>query len=234
MPSFEIGVRHGGGDAETGFGADIGAGLAWSDPARGVSAELRARGLLTHEDGTFSERGFSGAFAWDPAPDSDRGVSLTIRQTVGANAAGGMEALLRPETARVFGAADDDAGALGRRRLEAKLGYGLAHFGGRYTGTAVGGLAAPRRRSARSLSAGAWPRRGARGWYSASMWRRRGTSAWSSIPGRSTGSGSGSGGVSKAGRRETPPSSSGSRARASRTAADDPEHRFGLEVTARW
>ena len=68
VPGFEIGVRHDGGDAETGFGADVGAGLAWRDPARGIEAELRARGLLTHDDGGFRERGFSGSLAWDPDP----------------------------------------------------------------------------------------------------------------------------------------------------------------------
>ena len=31
-PSAEIGLRHDGGDAETGFGAEIGAGIAWTDP----------------------------------------------------------------------------------------------------------------------------------------------------------------------------------------------------------
>ena len=35
VPRLEIGVRHDGGDAETGFGVDIGGGLAWSDRARG-------------------------------------------------------------------------------------------------------------------------------------------------------------------------------------------------------
>ena len=40
-PSMEIGLRHDGGDAETGFGADIGAGIAWADPRRGLGAELR-------------------------------------------------------------------------------------------------------------------------------------------------------------------------------------------------
>ena len=39
VPRLEIGVRHDGGDAETGFGLDLGGGLAWSDPATGVRAE---------------------------------------------------------------------------------------------------------------------------------------------------------------------------------------------------
>ena len=71
--SLELGVRHDGGDAETGFGADIGAGLELSDPARGLSAEVRARGLLTHEAGGMRQRGVSGTLSWDPAPNSDRG-----------------------------------------------------------------------------------------------------------------------------------------------------------------
>ena len=66
VPSFEIGVRHDGGDAETGYGADIGAGLAWSDPSSGVEAEVQARGLLTHEAGGLRERGIAGSLAWDP------------------------------------------------------------------------------------------------------------------------------------------------------------------------
>ena len=139
-PGFELGVRHDGGDAERGFGADIGAGLAWTDPSRGIEAELRARGLLTHEAGGFRERGFAGAFAWDPAPSTERGPSFALRQTVGASASGGMDALLGPESARVLGAADDDGDELERRALEAKLGYGFAAFGERFTSTPSLGL----------------------------------------------------------------------------------------------
>ena len=137
-PRLELGARHDGGDAETGFGLDVGGGLAWSDPGRGTSAELRGRGLLTHESAGFGDRGFAGSLAFDPAPGSDRGPSLTLSQTVGAQASGGMDALLRPETARALGAADEDD--LSRRRLEARLGYGFAVFGGGWTGTPELGL----------------------------------------------------------------------------------------------
>ena len=44
VPRLEVGVRHDGGDAETGFGLDLGGGLAWSDPASGIAAEVSARG----------------------------------------------------------------------------------------------------------------------------------------------------------------------------------------------
>ena len=134
VPSFEIGVRQDGGDAETGLGADIGAGLAWSDPVRGIAAEVRARGLLTHDDGSFRESGFAGSLAWDPDPSSDLGASFNLTQTVGAEATGGMDALLQPD-AGVFDVADDGEEELRRRRLEAKLGYGLGVFDGRWTAT---------------------------------------------------------------------------------------------------
>ena len=138
VPTLEVGARHDGGDAETGFGADIGGRLVWSDAALGIEAELAARGLLTHEDGSLSERGFAGSLAWDPSPDSERGAKLTLRQAVGAEATGGMDALLRPETARVLEAANDDGPE--RRRLEARFGYGIALFGGGWTGVPEFGL----------------------------------------------------------------------------------------------
>ena len=37
-PRLEVGVRHDGGDAETGFGLDLGGGLSWSHPASGTAA----------------------------------------------------------------------------------------------------------------------------------------------------------------------------------------------------
>ena len=132
LPTLEVGARHDGGDAETGFGADIGARLLWADPALGVRAALAARGLLTHEDGTLSERGLAGSLAWDPSPNSERGPKLTLRQAVGAEATGGMDALLRPDTARALAATNEDGPD--RRTLEARLGYGFALFGGGWTG----------------------------------------------------------------------------------------------------
>ena len=134
VPSFEIGVRHDGGDAETGYGADIGAGLAWSDPSSGVEAEVQARGLLTHEAGGLRERGIAGSLAWDPDPASERGFAFRLRQTVGGSATGGMNAFLSRRTLKGL-AANDGGGDLQRRRLEATLGYGFPLFGDRFTGT---------------------------------------------------------------------------------------------------
>ena len=142
VPSVELGVRHDGGDAETGFGADLGGGLAWSDPRRGLSGELRGRGLLSHAAEGFHERGFSGALSWDATPATARGLSLSMRHTVGARAAGGMEALYERGTLSGLGG-DESAGggsAPARPRFEMRLGYGLPVFGERFTGTPELGL----------------------------------------------------------------------------------------------
>ena len=135
-PSLEAGVRHDGGDAETGFGLDLGAGLALSDPKRGLSAELRGRGLLSHESRGFRERGFSGSLAWQQQPGSDRGATLTLTQTVGGPASGGADAMLARGTLEGLAANDNGAGGdLKSRRLELRLGYGLSAFGDRFTMT---------------------------------------------------------------------------------------------------
>ena len=137
-PSLELGVRHDGGDAETGFGADIGAGLVLSDPARGISAEVRARGLLTHEAEGMRERGLSGTLAFDPAPDTERGLSLSLTQSVGAQGEGGVDALLERRTLANLGAEEEDD--LSARRLDARIGYGLGILDDRYTATPELGL----------------------------------------------------------------------------------------------
>ena len=138
-PTLELGLRHDGGDAETGFGLEVGGGLAWFDPASGLSAELRARGLVTHEAGGFRDRGIAGSLGWDPRPESERGPSLTLSQTLGASASGGMDALLGRGTLEGL-AANDDGNGLGNRRLDLKLGYGVGVFGDRFTATPEAGL----------------------------------------------------------------------------------------------
>ena len=137
-PSLEIGVRHDGGDAETGFGLDLGGGLALSDPKRGLQAELRGRGLLAHQSKGFRDLGFSGALAWEGKPGSDRGAKLRLTQTLGGSSSGGADALLARTTLEGLAANDNGAGGndeLKSRRLELKFGYGLSAFGDRFTWT---------------------------------------------------------------------------------------------------
>ncbi len=143
-PRLEVGIRQDGGDAETGFGADIGAGLAWWDAARGIAVDVSARGLLTHEASGFRDRGIAGTLSWDPTPGSDRGASLTLGQSFGGSSQGGMDALLGRETLAGLAANDNGAGdggdELRRRRLDLRLGYGLSALGDRFTSTPELGL----------------------------------------------------------------------------------------------
>ena len=75
------------------------------------------------------DRGFSASLAYDPRPDSVRGLSLALRQDVGGQATGGLDALFAqdPLTLRHGGA--DVA------RRSAEMGYGLPAFRGRFVGT---------------------------------------------------------------------------------------------------
>ena len=137
VPSIELGVRYDGGDAETGFGADIGTGLALSDASRGLSAEVRARGLLTHEADGLSEQGLSGTVAFDPTPETERGLSLSLTQTVGADTWGGTDSLLERTTLAGLGAEDE---SLSGRRLDGRVGYGVSVFDDAFTAIPEVGL----------------------------------------------------------------------------------------------
>jgi len=74
LPSLEVSIRHDGGDAETGFGLELGTSIVWHDPERGISAELRGRSLPIQLGTTI------------PLPS----------QAVGITSSGDMDALLQP------------------------------------------------------------------------------------------------------------------------------------------
>ena len=131
-PAVKVGLRHDGGDAETGFGVDLASSLSWSEPALGFTTDLSAHGLLAHEAGGFEERGVSGSLTWDRDRSSDRGLSLTVRQSLGSGGSGGAGRLLERETLAGLG---EDDGQGSRGRFDAELGYGLPVLGDRFTAT---------------------------------------------------------------------------------------------------
>ena len=136
-PSLELGVRRDGGDAETGLGVDVGAGIAWANQRSGFSASLHARGLLTHESDGFRDQGLSASLGWDPRPTSNRGLSLRLTQTAGAPATGGMHSLLSRRTLEGLALEDRSANP---HSVELGLGYGVPAFDGLFTATPELGL----------------------------------------------------------------------------------------------
>ena len=144
VPRLEVGARHDGGDAETGFGVELGGGLAWTDPALGLTLDVSGRTLLAHEDGDLEDRGFAASLGFDPRPESERGPSFSLRQDFGGQASGGLDALFQPaplDTGTLDeGSGSERTGAEATSRWTAQIAYGLPAFGGRWTGSPHAGL----------------------------------------------------------------------------------------------
>ena len=134
VPKLEVGARHDGGDAETGFGVELGGGIAWSDPALGLSLDVSGRTLLAHENDDLKDRGYAASLAFDPAPATQRGPSLSLRQEFGGQASGGLDALFQPATL------EDRTGTEAASRWSMEAAYGFPAFGGRWTGSPHVGL----------------------------------------------------------------------------------------------
>ena len=119
LPSMALGIRHDSGDAEAGYGLDLGAGLLWQAPQQGISGELKGHTLLTHTEESLQEQGLALSFSWQPHP-SNRGPSLSLSHAMGATAAGNMDTLLHPTTMEGL-----DAEPGNGQRLTAELAYGF-------------------------------------------------------------------------------------------------------------
>ena len=66
-PSLELGLRHDGGDAGTGTGTELGAGLGFTDPSWGLDVALRVYGLAEHAEGhATASGGVSGLLSLVP------------------------------------------------------------------------------------------------------------------------------------------------------------------------
>ncbi len=134
VPKLEIGARHDGGDAETGFGVEIGGGIAWSDPALGLSFDVSGRTLIAHGNDDLKDRGYAASLGFDPDPASGRGPSLSLRREFGGQATGGLDALFQPAML------EDRAGSEAASRWTLEAAWGLPAFGGRWTGSPHAGL----------------------------------------------------------------------------------------------
>ena len=129
-PSVEVGLRHDGGDAETGAGMDVGGGLVVSDASTGLAVDVRVRTLLVHQDEDFSERGVSLSVSYNPTPSTPLGFVARVALSWGGQATSGAQALWSRET--MGGMAH--GGLASGNRLDGEVGYGLP-VGSRFVGT---------------------------------------------------------------------------------------------------
>ena len=143
-PSLEMGLRFDGGDAETGVGMEIGGGLGYTDPGRGLSITSSARRLMAHRDDGYEEWGMAGSVTLDPGR-LGRGASLRMRSSWGA-ASSGIDRLMG------FSGSEGSPGFPGAtpgRGLNAEVGYGLDALGGVLTPYADVGMSGRGQRNCR-------------------------------------------------------------------------------------
>ena len=121
-PTMEVGLRHDWGDAETGFGLELGGRVQYADPALGLTIEAAVRGLLAHEDDDYQEWGASGSLRLAPGAGG-QGLALTLAPTWGA-ASSGVNGLWSRQT--TAGLAPQGNRQTPAGQLNAEVGYGVA------------------------------------------------------------------------------------------------------------
>ena len=125
VPTLELGLRHDDGDAERGFGLELGARLAYAAPGGGLAVEGHVRGVLAHEDEGYEALSFGGSIRFDPGVEG-RGLALAVTPSRG-DSTGGVERMWSPHQQSVNGGGFQDRGD----RIETLLSYGLAGPRGR-------------------------------------------------------------------------------------------------------
>ena len=136
-PSVEIGIRQDGGDAETGRGMDLGAGLVLADGVTGLAVDIRVRRLLVHQAEGFAESGMSISVSYNPTPSTPLGFTARVSPAWGGDAMSGAEALWGRES--MGGMGHGPLMNTRGQRLDTEVGYGLP-IGSRFVGTPRAGV----------------------------------------------------------------------------------------------
>ena len=139
-PSFEVGLRHDGGDGATGTGLELGGGLRYVAPALGLTVEGRGRVLAAYEE-DYEEWGASGLIRLDPGLDR-QGLSFSLVPSYGQTASGVQR--LWDQGLTQGSTQGPSATQAPTGRLEAEVGYGLVAFAGQglvtpYSAVILGG-----------------------------------------------------------------------------------------------
>ena len=133
-PTLSTALRWDAGDAENGFGVELGAGVAYSNPNRGLTLSADIRGLLSRQEGEggmrLREWGGSGSIRYDRGGDN---LGLTASLSPSWGVSGSAKDQLWSEVAPPFAATGDsgnDTASNGAVRLDSEVGYGFAAFNG--------------------------------------------------------------------------------------------------------
>ena len=132
--SVAFGIRHDGGDGDTGLGAELDGGLGWSFPVSGVTLRATGHVLLAHE-GDLKEWGAGGMIHYAPAQQKGRGLSLRMQPSWGrAESTPGQ--LWEHRVAEL----ESEDGDAPEARLVTDVGWGLPALSGRGLVTPYSGL----------------------------------------------------------------------------------------------
>ena len=137
QPLAELGMRYDGGDADTGMGIEIGAGMRYVLTSLGLMIEGRVRGLIAHQEGSYEEWGGSGTIRLSPNP-SGEGLSLRVSPSWG-DASGSARVLWSmPDMSDIASGRNSEVFA--SNRVSAEVAYGVPVLGDKLIATPFVGL----------------------------------------------------------------------------------------------
>ena len=124
-PTAQVGLRHDGGDAETGTGVEVGAGIRYTTGMLTIEGQVRT--LLAHEAGGYEEWGASGSIRLSPHA-SGLGPSLALLPSWGASGSAVARLWAHPDASALV---QGSTAAPAAGRLDAEFGWGLRALRGR-------------------------------------------------------------------------------------------------------
>ena len=137
--NLEFGGRWDGGDAQTGWGTEVGGGLDYRHAHLGLGVALQGRYLLVHQAQSFDDKGVSLTLEFDPGVRG-QGFSLALRPAWGAHSGAAGELWNDEALLHLGGGAGQFGPDTASERLDFEWGYG---FGAREGGSLLrlqGGL----------------------------------------------------------------------------------------------
>ncbi|MCY4005508.1 MAG: autotransporter domain-containing protein [Rhodobacteraceae bacterium] len=135
-PRTEISLRHDGGDGEDGMGIELGVGVGYQSHDNALTFDFSGRSVAINSNSDFREWSVSTSLMYDPRPNTDRGLAVSLNQSTGTGLAGDVDSLMNTAAAEDFVQQQDP---MKSGSLQAEAAYGVPAFGGRMTGAPLVG-----------------------------------------------------------------------------------------------